>query len=617
MIDQQIKVGLKNYRILKQHNETDLYKTFLVSDTNNKDNKVILRIFDLSKLNLSRNDLKNIENLLETISSFKHENIVNIIDFSYNETSFFIITEKVEGLTLKQIADMSISPLAEKDVVPWMMQVCDAISYLHKRPEPFIANKIDLEHISITNDEKIKLLNLGLERLFHPKDRNEMFINKTEFFIDDIEAILKVDYELITKTEFSEDCDILENLPVDVCEDHRKLLEINLPQCHNINTAEDLNHNYNLILHPELKCKYDHHTVVTRFNFFSINKFIYEKILFPVLSQSLLMLSLEIIGLIVFFYGMWLMQNPHVLYKKQGQEFYIITNSTDLRTYRVNKPKFIDRLIYPEGISAMLEIQDKPKNQLIISLENSSTIALIDPEKNIETARIKVCKGPGKIIYDKLNNKIFVVSNKTKNVSIVSLSKKEMTGIFPITANINDAIFNPNDKKLYVATNGKRFIKIYDTKKFKPAGSVMLPWVINSIAISQNGRFLYAGCSVANKVVIIDLKGINAKEIIKDTGGNETSKIALSLDEKYLYILNGKSRRISIYDLRNKRIKETILLDGIPIDMAIVKSKKNNKELIWVIENDPNIINIIDASTFTKTQRIRLPAAPSDIEPVE
>jgi serine/threonine protein kinase len=76
------------------------------------------------------------------------------------------VMEQIEGITLHTLLQMSITPLSQKEVLGWAGQICDAIQYLHERPQPFIYGVLEPDHIMLTSEGKIKLINYGLNRYF-------------------------------------------------------------------------------------------------------------------------------------------------------------------------------------------------------------------------------------------------------------------------------------------------------------------------------------------------------------------------------------------------------------------------------------------------------------------
>ncbi len=105
---------------------------------------------------------------LEVILNFEHTAFPGILDSFNSLGRWYLVTEPIDGLTLRAISSMSIEPLKESQILEWALQICDALLYLHSRPKPFIGSLLDPDHIMVVmgdESEQIRLVNLGLSPL--------------------------------------------------------------------------------------------------------------------------------------------------------------------------------------------------------------------------------------------------------------------------------------------------------------------------------------------------------------------------------------------------------------------------------------------------------------------
>lgn len=625
----EIKVGSFTYRVINCIKKEALQSEYLVHDIENRDKKFIVREFNLIKLRLTPQDLISIENHLHLISLFENEHLAKIANFSYDEEFFYIVSENIEGLTLRRVSTMSVNPLTERNILLWFSQVCDLLIYLHGRPSPFFLRNLNKDNIVIAGDT-IKILNPGLERLFFPDTREKMFVKEPNILLDDISAMLISVYELIAGMPYSESKGLRFPAYLTISDDLKALLTKNIPKCRSVSSAKQVSENINYILFPERREKGKSEINIPTVKFFEEKKFIYEKIIYPIFSQKLINIVLEIFGIILFFVFIWLIFHPHIFYRKQGYEAYVSIGGKELRTYRVINPRLIDRLNFEEGISGMKEVQIKGRQSLIISLEKSQFLAVIDPEKNIETERIKVLDSPEKIFYDKKNERLFVIHNTNFSICVVSLKTLKSTLIFPTTGQVTTAAYNPENEKFYFVEKGRTFIKVCETSPFTVTDSINLSSPISSIAVSNDGKYLYAACFVINKIFKIDLNTLPVEgELIEieteknkiteilSTGTEDIINIKNSHDGKYLYILCRSANRMKVFDINNNKIVSTILLDGTPVDFEILQNPENGIDEIWILEELPNQITIVDGSNFSKKTRLRLPQKPAILTEVE
>ena len=72
----------------------------------------------------------------------------------------------VEGQDLGEM--LRNSPLPEAMVLPWIIQVCDALSYLHAQNPPVIHRDIKPGNIKTTPEGKAMLVDFGISKIYDP-----------------------------------------------------------------------------------------------------------------------------------------------------------------------------------------------------------------------------------------------------------------------------------------------------------------------------------------------------------------------------------------------------------------------------------------------------------------
>jgi serine/threonine protein kinase len=85
----------------------------------------------------------------------------------------YLVMDYVPGQDLHQVvqgAHREGQFLDEREVLRWMVQLCDALSYLHDQDPPVLHRDIKPGNVKLTPDGRIKLVDFGLVKPLDPED---------------------------------------------------------------------------------------------------------------------------------------------------------------------------------------------------------------------------------------------------------------------------------------------------------------------------------------------------------------------------------------------------------------------------------------------------------------
>ncbi|MDI6694395.1 MAG: SUMF1/EgtB/PvdO family nonheme iron enzyme [Anaerolineales bacterium] len=138
----------------------------------------VYRVWDLN-MECPRALKENLETSPEAQRQFKleaqlldklsHPHLPRVIDhFILPGQGQYLVMDFVEGEDLQQRLERAGAPLTESEVLPWIEQVCDALSYLHRQNPPVIHRDIKPANIRITLEGKALLVDFGIAKLYDP-----------------------------------------------------------------------------------------------------------------------------------------------------------------------------------------------------------------------------------------------------------------------------------------------------------------------------------------------------------------------------------------------------------------------------------------------------------------
>ena len=105
------------------------------------------------------------------LRGLKHPRIASLmLPFQERGNSYFAM-EFVPGRSLEKRLEDAKGPLPEQQVIKWMIQVCEALSYIHTRNPPIILRDLKPGNVMITPDDEVQLIDFGIARRFDPNKR--------------------------------------------------------------------------------------------------------------------------------------------------------------------------------------------------------------------------------------------------------------------------------------------------------------------------------------------------------------------------------------------------------------------------------------------------------------
>jgi serine/threonine-protein kinase len=120
---------------------------------------------------------QNTDNRPEAIKQFEleagilkalhHPNLVRVFDSFEDKQLHYLVMEYIEGDTLEDIVAKT-GPLAEDSAIEVVVQICDALTYLHSQTPQVIHRDINIRNIKVTPQGKAILIDFGLVKELDP-----------------------------------------------------------------------------------------------------------------------------------------------------------------------------------------------------------------------------------------------------------------------------------------------------------------------------------------------------------------------------------------------------------------------------------------------------------------
>jgi len=103
------------------------------------------------------------------LASLSHPNLPRVTDhFVLPNKGQYLVMDFVEGRNLAGLMAEAGGALTEREVLPWIDQVCDALGYLHSQLRPIIHRDVKPQNIIITPAGRAMLVDFGTSKIADP-----------------------------------------------------------------------------------------------------------------------------------------------------------------------------------------------------------------------------------------------------------------------------------------------------------------------------------------------------------------------------------------------------------------------------------------------------------------
>ena len=161
------------YEILRLIGEGGMSRVFLAADLQLNNKQWAIKEVDRRATDpVGRPIEQSLASEADLLSKLDHPSIVDIVDIEKTEDYIYVVMDHVEGQSLDKVVREQ-GPQSEEDVQRWMLQICDAIGYLHRQNPPVIYRDMKPNNIMLHPDGYVKLIDLGVAREYKDEARKD------------------------------------------------------------------------------------------------------------------------------------------------------------------------------------------------------------------------------------------------------------------------------------------------------------------------------------------------------------------------------------------------------------------------------------------------------------
>lgn len=159
------------------------------------------------------------------------------------------------------------------------------------------------------------------------------------------------------------------------------------------------------------------------------------------------------------------------------------------------------------------------------------------------------------LAVNKANTILYAVTKEDNTLYTIDLNTGSIVGKTQLGAEAYSCLLSPDEKLLYISLWGGDKVAVYNTSTQKVIKSIPTQSHPNEILLNKKGSLLYVANANDNSVSVINTLTDKAIETISATlyptklTGSTTNGLALSANEKTLFIANADNNCVAVFDV--------------------------------------------------------------------
>ncbi len=162
----------------------------------------------------------------------------------------------------------------------------------------------------------------------------------------------------------------------------------------------------------------------------------------------------------------------------------------------------------------------------------------------------------GLAVQDK-RQRLFVTTLEDSSVYVCNTATLKVDQKIKLESAAYACALSPKQDVLYVSLWGAGKIAVFDAEKMTRTGEIKVGMHPNEMLLTKNGRYLLVANALDNSVSVIDTRTNKEVEVLNAAlypdapNGSTTNSLALSADEKTLYVANADNNCLAVFNFKD------------------------------------------------------------------
>jgi quinoprotein dehydrogenase-associated probable ABC transporter substrate-binding protein len=233
-------------------------------------------------------------------------------------------------------------------------------------------------------------------------------------------------------------------------------------------------------------------------------------------------------------------------------------------------------------------------------------IAVVDVRRREVLRVLPGGSDPEEFDVDSVDGRLFVSNEDAAELSIVDLATGDVVRTVAVGAEPEGVRLHPDRKTVYVTSESDHAVTIVDARSGAVLGNIEVGWRPRDSIFSADGSRAYVSAEHGGSVAVVDVAKSEVAATIVLPAGSLPMGLALSPDERRLYVANGRARTVSVIDLTASTLLADIHVGARPWGIGLTSDGK----FLYTANGPSNDVSVIDTASLNVVATVRVGTMP-------
>ena len=208
---------------------------------------------------------------------------------------------------------------------------------------------------------------------------------------------------------------------------------------------------------------------------------------------------------------------------------------------------------------------------------------------------------PEEFDVDAAGDRLYVSNEDADQMSVIDLRTGEVIRTVPVGREPEGVRLSPDGRQVYVTSESDHAVSVVDASSGEMLGSIAVGWRPRDSIFNRDGSRAYVSAEHGGSIAVIDTASREVLETIALPPGSLPMGLALSPDERRLYVANGRAKTVSVIDLERSQVVASVRVGDRPWGVALTSDGK----FLYTANGPSDDVSVIDTESLNVVATIR------------